>query len=139
MEHDVNPDQRHLINCHQGGAGVHAEQTHTVEKKLMLKSVTRTCTLRTVFGLLGLLIMHPAFADGPSSYDDCMLVGLRDARSQVASNYIQRSCYALYRNSEMLLPREKAYYECILQNMPGAREQFAIMRINAICERRGQL
>jgi hypothetical protein len=105
----------------------------------MLKNVTRICTLRSVLGLLGLLFAHPALADGPSSYDDCMLVGLRDARSQVASNYIQRSCYALYRNGEMLLPREKAYYECILQNMPGAREQFAIIRINAICSRRGQL
>lgn len=105
----------------------------------MFTKATRFCALRTVIGLLGLLILHPALADVPSSYDDCMLVGLRDARNQVASNYIQRSCYALYRNSEMLLPREKVYYECILQNMPGAREQFAIMRINAICARRGQL
>ncbi|WP_434113416.1 VF_A0006 family four-cysteine protein [Paraburkholderia caffeinilytica] len=105
----------------------------------MQKNLTRTCTLRAVIGLLGLLIMHPAFAEGSSNYDDCMLIGLRDARNQIASNYIQRSCYALYRNSEMLLPRERAYYECILQNMPGTREQFAIMRINEICARRGQL
>ncbi|MCO4880257.1 VF_A0006 family four-cysteine protein [Paraburkholderia caribensis] len=83
--------------------------------------------------------MQPALADGGASYDDCMLLGLRDARNAVASDYIQRSCYALYRNSAMLLPRERAYYECILQNMPGAREQFAIMRINQICSRRGQL
>ncbi|RKR45268.1 hypothetical protein B0G82_2914 [Paraburkholderia sp. BL17N1] len=105
----------------------------------MLKNFTRTCTLRTAISLLGLLIMHPAFADGPSTYDDCMLLGLRDARSQVASNYIQRSCYALYRNGEMLLPREKAYYECILDNMPGAWVPSTIMQINAICSRRSQL
>lgn len=83
--------------------------------------------------------MHPALADNQSDYDNCMLVGLRDARSQIVTDYIQRSCYALYKNGEMLLPRERAYHECILQNMPGVREQFAIMRINAICTRRGQL
>jgi len=105
----------------------------------MSVNLLRTYALRTAICLSGLMMMHPALADSGSSYDECLLVGLRDARSQVASNYIQRSCYALYRNSEMLLPREKAYHECILQNMPGAREQFAIMRINEICTRRGQL
>jgi len=80
--------------------------------------------------------MHPAFAGGVSSYDDCMLVGLRDARSAVASEYINSACYAPYRNAEMLLPGEKAYHECILQNMQGAGEQFAILRIKSICSRR---
>ncbi|MEM5405256.1 MULTISPECIES: VF_A0006 family four-cysteine protein [Paraburkholderia] len=73
------------------------------------------------------------------SFDDCMLAGLRDARNEVASNYIQRSCYALYRNGEMLLPRERTYHECILQNMPGAREPSAISRIAQICSRRRQM
>jgi len=105
----------------------------------MLENFTRTCASRTVIGLLGLLIMHPALADGPSTYDDCMLLGLRDARNPIASNYIQRSCYALYRNGEMLLPRDVAYHECVLDNMPGAREPSAIMQINAIRSRRSQL
>ncbi|WP_144113853.1 VF_A0006 family four-cysteine protein [Paraburkholderia sp. BCC1886] len=102
-------------------------------------SVIRKHAARAAIFLSGLVTVHPAFADNSSSYDECLLVGLRDARSEVASNYIQRSCYALYRNSEMLLPRERAYHECILQNMPGAREQFAITKINAVCTRRGGL
>ncbi|WP_246089182.1 VF_A0006 family four-cysteine protein [Paraburkholderia guartelaensis] len=105
----------------------------------MVKNGSWTFTLRTAIGLLGLLTAHAALADDQSSYDDCMLAGLRDARSEVASNYIQRSCYALYRNGELLLPRERAYHECILQNMPGAREPSAISRIAQICSRRGQM
>ncbi|QGZ58679.1 VF_A0006 family four-cysteine protein [Paraburkholderia acidiphila] len=105
----------------------------------MPRKVRWSAALRAAMGLVGLLAAHAVLADGQSSYDDCMLAGLRDARSEVASNYIQRSCYALYRNGEMLLPREKAYHECILQNMPGAREPSAISRIAQICSRRGQM
>jgi len=112
---------------------------YKIESLAMPISVIRMHAARAAICLSALVTMHPALADSGSSYDECLLVGLRDARSQVASNYIQRSCYALYRNSEMLLPRERAYHECILQNMPGAREQFAIMRINAVCTRRGGL
>ncbi|WP_392396305.1 VF_A0006 family four-cysteine protein [Paraburkholderia caledonica] len=112
---------------------------YKVESLAMPISVIRMHAARAAICLSALVTMHPALADSGSSYDECLLVGLRDSRSQVASNYIQRSCYALYRNSEMLLPRERAYHECILQNMPGAREQFAIMRINAVCTRRGGL
>ncbi|MGY6122038.1 VF_A0006 family four-cysteine protein (plasmid) [Paraburkholderia strydomiana] len=109
-----------------------------LKRRIMPTSMMRIFAIRAAICLSGVVTTHPVLADG-GSYDDCLLIGLRDARSHVASNYIQRSCYALYRNSEMLLPRERAYHECILQNMPGAREQFAIMRINAICTRRGQL
>ncbi len=105
----------------------------------MTRNVRWSSALRTTIGAIGLLSAHAALADSQSSYDDCMLAGLRDARSEVASNYVQRSCYALYRNGELLLPREKAYHECILQNMPGAREPSAISRIAQICSRRGQL
>ncbi|WP_233887788.1 VF_A0006 family four-cysteine protein [Paraburkholderia flagellata] len=105
----------------------------------MTRHLRWSSALRTSISLVGLLCAHAALADGQSSYDDCMLAGLRDARNEAASNYIQRSCYALYRNGEMLLPREKAYHECILQNMPGAREPSAIARIAQICSRRGQL
>lgn len=105
----------------------------------MPRKVRWSAALRAAMGLFALLAAHAVLADGQSSYDDCMLAGLRDARSEVASNYIQRSCYALYRNGEMLLPREKAYHECILQNMPGAREPSAISRIAQICSRRGQM
>ncbi|WP_413657332.1 VF_A0006 family four-cysteine protein [Paraburkholderia phenoliruptrix] len=117
----------------------HPGQITFMKRCAMPISTLRAFSLRAAICLSGLLTMHPALADSGASYDECLLVGLRDARSQVASNYIQRSCYALYRNSEMLLPRERAYHECIVQNMPGAREQFAIMQINAICSRRGQL
>ncbi|WP_325100487.1 VF_A0006 family four-cysteine protein [Paraburkholderia caribensis] len=116
-----------------------SQAKYQIESLAMPISIMWMRAARAAICLSGLLIMHPALADSGSSYDECLLVGLRDARSQVASNYIQRSCYALYVNNAMLLPRERTYHECILQNMPGAREQFAIMRINAVCTRRGGL
>jgi hypothetical protein len=105
----------------------------------MLKIAIRKSALRAAISLFGLLTVQPVLAYGQAAYDDCMLTGLRDARNAVASNYIQRACYSLYKNGEMLLPREKAYYECILENMPGAREPSAITQIAQICSRRGQL
>lgn len=110
------------------------------DKNAMLKNFTPTiCTLRRAIGLFGLLIMHPASAVGPSSYDDCMLRALRDSRNPAASNYIQRACSALYRNNAMLLPRDAAYHECILDNMPGVRDSSAVTQINSICSRRRRM
>ncbi|PRE93325.1 VF_A0006 family four-cysteine protein [Burkholderia multivorans] len=78
-------------------------------------------------------------ADGEAQYDQCMLQALRESRNGAAAQLIQRSCDALYRNSAMLLPRERRYHECIVQSLPGVRDNYAIQQIMAICSRRGEM
>ena len=56
-----------------------------------------------------------------------------------AAQLIQRSCDALYRNNAMLLPRERRYNECVVQSLPGVRDNYAIQQIMAICSRRGEM
>jgi hypothetical protein len=84
-------------------------------------------------GICAALITSPANA--ASAYDECLLASLRGARNAAASELIQRSCFALYRNGEMLLPREMAYHRCILGTLPGMKELSAIAQVVAICSR----
>ncbi|NIE63652.1 VF_A0006 family four-cysteine protein [Burkholderia sp. Ax-1719] len=105
----------------------------------MRKNPIEALALRTLIGLLCLSSAHSALADSQSNYEDCLLSSLRDSRNEATSQLIRRSCYALYQNGEMLLPRERNYHLCILQNLPGAREPSAISQIVSICSRRGQM
>jgi hypothetical protein len=103
-----------------------------------IKTMIRTI-IQIVIGLLGLVTMQAALAGGESTYEECVLDSLRGSRNQAASNLMQRSCYALYQNGEMLMPRERAYHYCILQNLPGAKEPSAIAQISVLCSRRRQM
>lgn len=107
--------------------------------KAMKKLSTRASVLLTLIGLLGSPCAHSALSDPQSDYDNCLLSSLRDSRNEATSQILRRSCYALYQNGEMLLPRERNYHLCILQNLPGAREPTAISQILSICSRRGQM
>jgi hypothetical protein len=98
-----------------------------------------TQSVKGLLGLLGLLTMQGALAGGASAYDECLLASLRGSRNTATSDLMRRSCYALYQNGELLLPREKAYHYCILQNLPGVKEPLAISQIVAVCTRRGQM
>ncbi|CAB3762905.1 hypothetical protein GQ57_27660 [Burkholderia sp. MSh2] len=80
-----------------------------------------------------------ALTDGNAQYDECMLGALRDSRNGAAAQLIQRSCDALYRNNAMLLPREQRYHACVVQSLPGVRDNYAIQQIMAICSRRGEM
>ncbi|NIE63195.1 hypothetical protein F3J17_04855 [Burkholderia sp. Ax-1719] len=82
---------------------------------------------------------HSVLADSQSSYDDCLLYGLRDSRNGAVTQMIKGACYALYENGEMLLPRERAYNVCLLQNLPGARDPFAIAQIKNVCSHRSEM
>ena len=66
------------------------------------------------------------------------LNALRESRN-AAAQLIQRSCDALYRNNAMLLPRERRFHECVVQSLPGVRDNYAIQQIMSICSRRGEM
>jgi len=80
-----------------------------------------------------------ALGDDYAQYDDCMLNALRESRNGAAAQLIQRSCDALYRNNAMLLPRERRFHECVVQSLPGVRDNYAIQQIMSICSRRGEM
>jgi hypothetical protein len=100
---------------------------------------SRTTTLQILIGLTGVLGAHTVLADSQSSFDDCLLYGLRDSRNGAAAQMIKGACYALYENGEMLLPRERAYNVCLLENLPGARDPFAIAQIKNVCSHRSAM
>jgi hypothetical protein len=74
-----------------------------------------------------------------SAYENCMLQSLRESRSGDVTNLIRQSCEAIYHNGAMLLPRDRRYHECILQSLPGVRDEAAAQQIVSICRRRGGL
>ncbi|KVD84026.1 hypothetical protein WS63_26930 [Burkholderia stagnalis] len=80
-----------------------------------------------------------ALTDGGAQYDACMLNALRESRNGAAAQLIQRSCDALYRDNAMLLPRERRFHECVVQSLPGVRDNYAIQQIMSICSRRGDM
>ncbi|MGZ2746132.1 VF_A0006 family four-cysteine protein [Burkholderia stagnalis] len=98
-------------------------------------------TVRSIASIVALTMPAAAFAltDNYAQYDECVLQSLRDSWNPAAARLIRQSCDALYLNNAMLLPRERRYYECILQSLPGVRDNVAIRQIMAICSRRGEM
>jgi hypothetical protein len=83
----------------------------------------------------------PALAlgmDNPA-YDQCILQSLANSQSSIAADVVRRSCEALYKNGALLLPREKSYHVCILQNMQSVRAVYAVQQILLACQRQNQM
>ncbi|PMS14385.1 hypothetical protein C0Z18_31765 [Trinickia dabaoshanensis] len=89
--------------------------------------------------LLAMPVAAQASLRDNAAYDDCMLQTLRESRNGDVTNLIRQSCDAIYRNGAMLLPRDRRYHECILQSLPGVRDEAAVEQIVSICRRRGGL
>ncbi|WP_323118832.1 VF_A0006 family four-cysteine protein [Burkholderia alba] len=91
---------------------------------------------------MSILLAAPLTASAFGSddqYDQCILQALRNSESSSVANILRSSCQSLYRDGAMLLPREKAYHACILQNLPGVRDSFAAQQIMQACSRRNQM
>lgn len=93
--------------------------------------------------LLSIALVSPLSAralgnDNPE-YDQCILLSLRNSQSRMAAGVIRNSCDTLYRNGALLLPREKSYHICVLQNVPGVRDAFAVNEILHACRRQNQM
>lgn len=80
-----------------------------------------------------------ALGGGNPDYDQCILNSLANSQSTYAARVITNSCNALYRNSALLLPREKAYHVCVLQNVQSVRGVFAVNEILRACRRQNPL
>ncbi len=99
--------------------------------------------MRRLRPLLAALLLAAPFAahafgdDG--QYDQCILQSLRNSQSSAVANVLRSSCQSLYRDGAMLLPRERAYHACILQNVPGVRDSFALQQIMQSCSRQNQM
>jgi hypothetical protein len=93
--------------------------------------------------LFSIMIATPlpalAFGRDNPDYDQCILHSLADSQSTFAARAISNSCDALYKNSELLLPREKAYHVCVLQNVQTVRGAFAVQQILQACRRQNQM
>jgi hypothetical protein len=77
-------------------------------------------------------------SDNPD-YDQCILHSLGNSQSSFAARAISNSCDALYRNGALLLPREKSYHVCVLQNVQSVRDAFAVNEILRACQRQNQM
>nr|WP_228491464.1 hypothetical protein [Pseudomonas aeruginosa] len=44
----------------------------------------------------------------------------------------------MYNDGSFLLSREKAYYECLLENLPGVENNLAAQKIRSACESKSQ-
>ncbi|KVC38856.1 hypothetical protein WS58_31715 [Burkholderia pseudomultivorans] len=99
----------------------------------------RSIAIAVVAAVLALPAAASGLSDGDAQYDQCMLQALRESRNGAAAQLIQRSCDALYRNSAMTLPRERRYHECVVQSLPGVRDNYAIQQILSICSRRAEM
>lgn len=86
--------------------------------------------------LLPLLLLFPlsTLADD-KDYDQCILDYQRTAKSGVAVHFITQACDKLYNDGSFLLSREKAYYECLLENLPGWRTTWRRRRSGALANR----
>ncbi|OLL27794.1 hypothetical protein BTH42_31750 [Burkholderia sp. SRS-W-2-2016] len=80
-----------------------------------------------------------AYGGDSSDYDQCILHSLANSQSIFAAREISNSCDALYRNGAMLLPRERAYHLCVLQNVQTVRGAFAVNEILHACRRQNQM
>jgi len=80
-----------------------------------------------------------AYGSDNQEYDQCILHSLGNSQSSFAARQISSSCHALYRNGAMLLPRERAYHLCVLQNVQTVRGAFPVNEILHACRRQNQM
>lgn len=97
---------------------------------------------RITLSLLTLVLATPLVASAfgrDTPYDQCVLQSLRNSESSESASLLRNACDKFYRNGAMLLPREQTYYACLINNLPGVRDSFAIRQVVSICSRQGNL
>jgi hypothetical protein len=109
----------------------------------LFSGFSREIMLKLAYLLLSLTLATPvtalALGTDNSDYDQYILHYLGNSQSGFAARTVSNSCDALYRNSAMLLPRERAYHVCVLQNVQTVRGAFAVNEILHACRRQNQM
>ncbi|CAD6545758.1 hypothetical protein LMG28727_04459 [Paraburkholderia kirstenboschensis] len=99
--------------------------------------------LKLAYMVVSLTLAAPlsalAFGGENGEYDQCILNSLANSQSSYAARVIRNSCVALYKNSGLLLPREKSYHICVLQNVQTVRGAFAVNEILHACRRQNRM
>ncbi|MGC3619670.1 VF_A0006 family four-cysteine protein, partial [Pseudomonas aeruginosa] len=71
-------------------------------------------------------------------YDQCILDYQRTAKCGVAVQYLTHACLMLYNDGSVLLSRDMAYYECLLENLAGVENNLAAQMIRSAWESKSQ-
>lgn len=74
-----------------------------------------------------------AFATERDDYHRCILQYQRLAKEGQAVFLIEQACNKLFNEGAFLLRKEKAYYQCLLDNLPGVENAFAVQKIRSVC------
>ncbi|CAG9234594.1 VF_A0006 family four-cysteine protein [Burkholderia gladioli] len=78
----------------------------------------------------------PAFAfNEEANYNACILRSLSNTWNRNVVEILRGSCDRLYRQWSMLSPSDKAFNECLLQNLPGVQSSAAIGPVMSACRR----
>jgi hypothetical protein len=87
------------------------------------------------FGL-GVCAGVSAARDNPE-YDQCLLMHLKNAKLDIASQLITRACYENYVEANFQRKSELRRNACLLEHLPGIESADAVARVDEACKRRG--
>jgi hypothetical protein len=133
IDHKTAPRREHY-------RGKEANHSTIIENQLMGLFHTMLKYARLVVSLtLVTSVSSMAYASDNPDYDQCILHSLANSQSNFAARALSDSCDALYRNGAMLLPREKSYHLCVLQNVQAVRGAFAVNEILHACRRQNRM
>lgn len=85
--------------------------------------------------LAGLSIIGPAEAqtDQMQQTAQCVLTYVRDTRSAVAVSMIRTACNDMVVNTGDMFAKQRAYDQCLVQNLSGAQSDAAALQIQSAC------
>jgi hypothetical protein len=82
------------------------------------------------------LIFPSAIYADDEAYDDCLLVHLKGAKLDPASNMIKQACNGLYKQPGILLEERRLFLNCLLEHLVGVESVQAVDEIHAACGRK---
>jgi hypothetical protein len=71
---------------------------------------------------------------GQLEYDECLLIHLKNAKTDVAAQLIKQACKENYKGGVFVRQKRQVYNECLLENLYGIESEEAIIEIKDVCE-----
>ncbi len=85
-----------------------------------------------------LMISTSTYGNSPE-YDQCLMRALKGDHSSQVSMVITDACKKIHVDGALLLPRERNYYACLVQNLVDVRHDLAAQQIDQVCLRQNSL